>query len=199
MPGSGPDAPPADAPITPTDDPAPDAPATVRFAYPADVAECVDPAAPDPMVCRSENMGASANLFQMVVDLQDTATAHPWVAYVRFPVDNQIAGRTITAIALRVTATDDPAAASNSTGEVFAVAPFSLAELTGIAPAKTGARLVSSQGAVALLDVIEFPLPTDSVRAGESAHFGIFPVSTQGVDFWNSSGPNPPVLIIDVE
>lgn len=198
LPGVGPDAA-ADAPSTPTDGPLPDAATSVRFEYAAEVAECVDPAAPDPMACRTENVGASNNLFQLVVDLQDTATAHPWVAYVRFPVDNQLAGRTITAVALRVTATDDALAVSNSTGEVFAVAPFSLADLTGTAPAKTSARLAPSQGAVALLDVVEFPLPTDSVRAGEPAHFGIFPVSPQGVNYWNSSGPDPPVLIIDTE
>lgn len=191
-----PDAPPGDGPAVPTDDPAP---ASVRIEYPATIAECVDPGAPDPMACRTQNMGASANLFQMVVDLQDTAAAHPWVAYVRFAVDDQLAGKTITKVLLRVTATDDDLAVSNSTGEVFAVEPFSLADLTGTAPAKTSARLAPSQGAVAKLDVKEFPLPLDSVTASEPAHFGIFPVSPQGGNFWNSSGPNPPVLVIDVE
>ena len=151
------------------------------------------------MACRTENLGGSNNLFQMVVDLQDTATAHPWVAYIRFPVDNQLEGRVITAISLRVTVTDDAAADSNSTGEVFAVAPFSLGDLTGTAPAKIGERLAPSQGAVVKLDMKDFPLPTTSVSAGTPAHFGIFPVSTQGVNFWNSSGPNPPILIIDVD
>lgn len=193
------DAPPVDAPVEPTDGPVADSSTAARFEYPADVAECVDPGAPDPQACRTQNMGASANLFQMVVDLQDTAAAHPWVAYVRFAIDDQIAGRTITAITLRVTATDDAAADSNSTGEVFAVAPFSLADLTGTAPAKTSARLAPSQGAVAKLDVIDFPLPLDAATAEQPAHFGIFPASAQGVNYWNSSGPKPPVLIIDTE
>lgn len=171
----------------------------MRYEYPAEIAECVDPGAPDPAACRTQNMGSSNNLFQMVVDLEDTAAAHPWVAYLRFAVDDQIAGRTITAVALRVTVTNDAAADSNSTGEVFAVAPFSLADLTGSAPAKIGVRLAPSQGAVVKLDVKDFPLPLDAVTADAPAHFGIFPVSAQGVNFWNSSGPNPPILIIDVE
>lgn len=88
---------PTDAPVAPTDDPSPDVPTSTRFEYAAGIAECVDPAAPDPMACRTQNLGASNNLFQMVVDLQDTPTAHPWVAYIRFAVDDQIEGRVITA------------------------------------------------------------------------------------------------------
>ncbi len=105
----------------------------------------------------------------------------------------------VASIKLRVTVTDDELAPATNTGEIFAVAPFSLADLTGTAPAKTSGRLAPSQGAVDKLDVVDFPLPIDSVTAGAPAHFGIFPVVTQGVNYWNIDGPNPPVLIIDTE
>jgi hypothetical protein len=177
----------------------PDADLRTHFEYPADVAECVDPAAPDPAVCRTANVGSGNDLFQMSVDLEDAGVGHPWVAYIRFAVDAEFAGKTVTSVKLRVVATDDTLAAAPETGDVFAVAPFVGADLTGTAPAKVGARLAGSQGAVDTLDIVEFPLPVASVTAGTPAHFGLFPTNTNGAIYWNSSGPNPPRLIIDTQ
>jgi hypothetical protein len=183
--------------------PDPDGPADTilmtHFEYPADVAECVDPGAPNPTTCRSENKGSQNDLFQMVVDLDDAANGNPWVGYIRFVIDDAFAGQPITSVKLRVTVTDDELAPAPQTGEVFAVAPFVLADLTGTAPAKVGNRLAASLGAVDKLDVVDFPLPVASVSAGAPAHFGIFATTTSGVNYWNKSGPNPPVLVIDTE
>jgi hypothetical protein len=181
-----------DAPIDPIDAPQPDAPDPARFEYGAVVAECVNPNQPSALECRAINGDA-----ELAVDLRDSATNAPWVAYVRFDLDAAFAGRTITRVVLRATTTDAPNAEGPQSGEVFAVEPFAAADLEGTAPAKISDRLAPSTGPVDALTTVEWPLPSALVSAGGSVYLGLFPIDENGVNYGNTSSATPPRLVID--
>jgi len=171
-----------------------DAPGAETLVYPAAIAACLDPGAPDPDVCTQVN-GAE----QLVIDTIDSVTGNPWYGYVRFDLDSAIANRTVTAVTLRVVATSAAKANGPSTGEVWAVQPFSLASLFTTAPAQVGGRLAPSQGTVTQLQVIDWPLPLATVSASGSVYLGLFPTSDDGVNYWNQDGTTPPRLVVDVQ
>src|SRR5439155_20081297 len=111
---------------------------------------------------------------QLVVDLLDSGTMHPWNAYLRFDLDAAFAGRHLVDVRLRNTATDDNLAPSNTTGRVWKVAPFALADLSVAAPAKVGSSpLAGSQGSVQKLEVMEWSLPTSLVTPSASIYLGL--------------------------
>lgn len=189
----GPDASDPDAPHL--DAPAPDGAMVTHVEYPATVAECLDPMAPNPLVCRAIN-----GQQQMVIDMKDSATLNPWQGYVRFDLDTAIAGKTIVKVQLRVVATNDAKAPGGNTGEVWKVQSFTLQSLTGTTPAKIGASpLAGTQGAVIKLGPIAWPLPLDTVASGGAVFLAVITTASDGVNYWNIDGANPPRLAIDFQ
>jgi hypothetical protein len=185
----------ADAPFgTPDALPAADA-APVHVEYVATIAECLDPEIPDPAECRGFNGPA-----QLVLDNSDSTTNDPWYGYVRFDLDGAIAGRTVTSVVLRLTATNDPKADGPNTGVVWAVDPFDLTSLTGTTPQHVGTTpLAGSQGSVVELEVVDWPLPAGAVVANTPVYLGLETPSGDGVNYWNLAGPDPPRLIVDAQ
>jgi hypothetical protein len=162
--------------------------------YAATVADCINPMTLNPDTCESLT-GAG----EMNVDLADTPN-NPHHAYLRFDLDGAFAGRTVTAVRLQLHTTDDQNAGSPSSGEVWSVATFVRADLFTGAPAKQGSAPIAADiGTVARMAPVEFSLPVTSVTANGAACFGIFPLSTEGVDYYNDSGAQPPQLVVDYQ
>ena len=182
------DGPPADAP--------PDAPPDARtmFAYTATVAECVDPAAPNPDTCKMIK-----GQDQLVVDLLDATTMQPWDVFIRFDLDSAFGMATVQKLTLELTVTDDNLAPSGNSGVVWQVAPFTKMDLYTKEPAKIGMMPISgSQGAITKLEVVHFPLPAMLAAPNGSVYLGMTTPSQDGANYWNLAGPNPPRLLVEI-
>lgn len=168
---------------------------TTRFTYAATVAECASPNIVDPMYCRSINGNT-----QLVVDEKDSTTNLPWYAFVRFDLDGAIAGKIVSSVTLRVVATTNGKADGPNSGDVWRVSAFSLQSLQqNQLPAKQGSsKLAGSQGAVKEQQVVEWPLPVSTVSPSAPVYLGIYLTTSDGVNYWNTDGEEPPQLIIDL-
>ena len=60
------------------------------------------------------------------------------------------------------------------------------------------APIAGTQGAVTRLQVVEWPLPTAVVAAGV-VFLRLATPSSDGVNYWNLDGPEPPRLVIDLQ
>ncbi|MBV8760091.1 MAG: hypothetical protein JO257_22560 [Deltaproteobacteria bacterium] len=191
---SGPDAPIArDAAV----DAAPDAPpdAQTQFLYVANIAACINPVAapPDPAACATS---AGANAVR--VDADDGG--HPWDTFLRFHIDTAIAGRTVTAVHLQLTASMNPNSNSDSSGSVYESVAFSSTDLTVAEPAKANpAAIAPSQGSVQLGATVVWPLPKRLGVAGTNVYLEVETASIDAVIYDNRSGLAPPMLIIDTQ
>jgi hypothetical protein len=165
-----------------------------HFEFPAAVAECIEPSTPDPAFCRSSNGN-----HELVADIKDSTTMKPWHGFVRFDPANTLAARTITSVTLRMVATNASNAAGPSSGEIWAVQPFALADLSVAEPAKVGVVLAPDQGAVTKLQTVDWPLPTTAVPPTGSVYLGLFPTGSDGVNYWNIDGATPPRLLVDAQ
>lgn len=162
--------------------------------YEADVAACIDPATPDPDACE-----AAVGFAIMSIDAEAVAgQGGRWEGYVRIPVGEEIAGRTVTAVRLRLHVPASNGADSPSSGEVWEVAPFSAADLAVAAPAQVQ-MLAPARGPVELDTTIELPLVGLELEAGTPVHLGLQPTTTNGVDYVNTNGATPPMLVVDLQ
>jgi hypothetical protein len=188
--GGEPDAPPADATV---DVPNPNA---ITKTYDAVIAECLDPMFPSAMACRSVNGNT-----QLVIDTKDTMTVGAWNAYIRFDLDDTLAGKAITKVTLRVMATTDSRAPGPSTGSVFRTGSFTQFSLEGTAPSIMGNAIAGSQGAVVANAPVSWPLPTSLMTgaASGSVYLAIVPNSDDGVNYYNTDGTTPPRLIVEAQ
>ena len=178
-------------------DSAPDAPpdAQTVFSYQATVAECVNPAMPNPDTCRSIKGND-----QLVADGSDATTMQPWDAFVRFDLDGQIAGKMIKTVHFVLTVTNDSLAPSGTSGAIWQVAMFDKPSLYLAEPAKVGTMPVApAQSSVAKLQAVTFTIPASLVAANSSLYLGIVNTSQDGVNYWNLDGANPPRLVITVK
>lgn len=164
--------------------------------YVAAVADCVDAVLPDPDVCETQ-----AGFGNMDVDLLESSTGHPDYAFLRFDLDGTLAGRTVVGVTLRLVVTDHVDADSDNSGEIWPVTPFDRSDLFSTVPTQVGSSPVGlSQGAVVQNQTVEWSLPSSLVAANESTHLGVFPLTNQGVNYWNAqNGTIPPRLIIDYQ
>lgn len=168
------------------------APQQKSVQYLADVAACIDPIILDPDACEAAN-GADA----MNIDENDTASTHPYHAFVSFELDSAFAGKTIQQVTLRLVVASYDKSAGDQSGEIWEVEQFDELDLDDYAPAKVGAAaLAQSGGPVTQGQVVEWTLPVDFVAPEKNIYLGIFPVSDDGVDYWNDDGAVPPVLVI---
>ena len=175
-------------------DAAADAPlAPLHLDYPASVAACIDPLAPDPSHCTQLNGSA-----QLAVDAHDASANEAWQGYVRFEVDGQLVGRTITAVTLVLVATSDSKSASPNSGEVWSVSPFTTASLSISTPMQI-AKVGLSQGSVVPLQTVQWPLPITAASANQPVYLGLITPNTDGTNYWNLTGPKPPILHVDAQ
>jgi hypothetical protein len=166
---------------------------------PPEVGDCIAVAlvTPDPDACQ-----ATSGLGQLSVDGQNAGlTGSPaTAAFLSFVLDNAFAGKQVTSVTLQMTVANETSANGNMSGEVWAVEPFTRPDLFTKVPAKQGsAPLAADQGAVVPLQVVSWPLPSDSVTANQSVYLGVFPLSTDGVDDYGKVSPAPPKLIVQYQ
>lgn len=167
--------------------------------YLANVADCVDLTDPDPDVCEAKNGGAmSVDNVNDALATSDAAPGPPSAAFLRFNLDGAFAGKTVTKVEVEAKALTGTSAASDSSGQVWSVSTFTRPDLFTAVPTK-GTLLAGSVGAVASGATVKWTLPTTSVTAGNPACFGIYPVSTNGVDYQNAKGTSPPRLIVSYQ
>jgi hypothetical protein len=165
--------------------------------YSALLAECVGDDGLDPDAC--EDYAGEGVPGHMAIDLVSDDD-ELLVAYLAFPVDAALQGKTVTAVTLRLETTDLTWSESDATGEIWAVEPFTLSDLFSLQPAKTGATaLAPDQGPAGLSQPVSWSLPVDSVSPDSTIYLGLFPVSTNGVYYWNLDGTAPPVLVVDYQ
>lgn len=187
----------ADAPVEPAVDAGPDAPpdAQTRFLYVANLASCINPMAtpPDPAACAT---AAGPNAVR--VDADDVG--HPWDTFLRFHIDAAIAGRTVTAVHLQMTASTNANSNSPSSGSVYESVAFSSTDLTMAEPAKADpAAIAGPQGAVALGQTVVWPLPTQLGVESTNVYLELETADTDAVIYDNKNGAVPPTLIVDTQ
>jgi hypothetical protein len=162
--------------------------------YIASVAACISYDAPNPEVCEAQVLPN-----EILVDTQEGNTGDPMGAFLRFDLDGALAGKTVTAVRLRVRVTQYMLGDSVETGEVFGVAPFTFDDLFNGVPGKVSAVLAPSQGPVAHLEIVDFPLPTSVAKPNAGLFLSIAPVSNDLVSYYNHETPDAPRLIVDYE
>jgi len=165
---------------------------SVELSYGAAIADCVNPTSPNPDTCAAEGGG-----IRMSVDLEEGMPPTPRISFLRFDLDAQLAGKSVDSVELRLSVPMFVGAESNDSGEVWRVTEFDRAALFTAAPTKVGASpAAASVGAVAQGQTVVFELPSSLVSAGGSVYLGVFPLSTNGVDYSNVLGAVPPALVI---
>lgn len=173
-----------------------DAPLPLSVEYVAVVADCVNPAVPNPDTCKTVN-GAT----YIAIDANDSATDNPWIGFLRFDLDNVLAGRIVTSLRLRLVASSNSNASAPNSGRIWQVGPFARTDLfVAPVPARIGATLLAgTQGSVEPLQVITWTLPVSLAVANGSVYLEIETVNSDGTTYWNLAGPNPPRLLIDLQ
>lgn len=160
--------------------------------FTATVAECISPTTFDPDGCE-----ASTGVGEMSVDTSDSMTLLPIHSFIRFDIDGIIANKTIDTVTLRLTVTASMKASSTQSGEIWRVQSFSENSLHMSEPAKVGMTPIGvDKGAVTQNQVLTWSLPTDLVEPNQSVFLGIFPLSSDGVNYYNTAGAEPPRLTI---
>lgn len=198
LPGTTPPDAPGTVDVAPPDaapDALPDAPAITHVEYPASVAECTDPSAPDPDFCINRN-----GTGRLAVDNSDTASGNGWVSFLRFDLDGVIAGRTVTSVKLQLNVSMDGAAASNNSGVVWLVGAFTRASLdSSVPPVIGGSAIAGTQGAVAPGDVVSWSLPPALAMANGSVFLKVSSPSDDGALYYSNTGTRPPKLVLDLQ
>lgn len=160
--------------------------------YVADIAVCTQDTVFDPEAC-----GVQAGVDQFTVDLSDT-DALIATGWVRFVLDDMLAGAEITSAEVVFVVGSDTSDGSGSTGELWTTEPFDLADLSSADPATL--ELVGDDLGVARLGAeVIWSVPIDLVSAGEPLYLAIVPLATDGVDLWNASSATPPRLVITAQ
>jgi hypothetical protein len=160
--------------------------------YTASVADCIYVAAPDPDVCLADQGGST-----MGVDL-DNDMMQEVRSYLRFDIDDQLAGRQIVDVTLQITVSDLMNAGSPGSGVVHEVSPFTRMDLFGAVPTN-GPQLAGDQGAVVQSMLVEWTLPTATVVPDTPVYLGVVPTLTEGIDYWNNAGMVPPRLVVTAQ
>lgn len=171
-------------------------PSTQTVTYPATHAACVmlDLMTPEPGTCVSftppDGMTTDLVISSMMPELGGSASL------VHIPVGGEFAGRDIVEVRLRLHTL--PMTDSPQTGEVWAVESFTPMSIETVLPAQVGAAPLAPDMGASLGDVdVVWVLPNDAVTPNADAYLGIFPIDTDGVDFYSHLGPSPPVIEVE--
>ena len=169
--------------------------AGTEFTYTPAIVACINPMAapPDPAACAT-----SAGPNSVRIDAADLA--HPWDAFVRVDLDDAFAGRTVTAVHLRMTASTSTSSDSVNSGLVYKSTAFTLADLSVAEPAKASpTALAPSQGAVAAQQTVDWALPASLATPHGSIYLELETPSSNAVIYWDLGGTTPPALVVDVQ
>jgi len=162
----------------------------------ASVADCIDTVTPDPDACEAvDGMG------HLSVDGLVTATGNPSYGFLRFDIDDTIAGRTVTSVLLQLTVSDHVDAPAPQSGDIWQVETFTRADLFNAVPAQLGAAPLAPSLITDLVndELVELTLPVDSVTANAPTTLGVFLSISNGVRYWNLNGAVPPELVIEYQ
>lgn len=157
--------------------------------YEAVVADCINPLTPNPDTCAAE---LPAGLITVDQDQKGMGERH---SFLRFDLDDVFVGKTVDAVTLRLRVPMLSGSDSDQTGDLWLVTAFTRADLFVAEPSNVGSSpVVASLGATPQGALVEFTLPTAIAVVDGSVFFGLRPVSTNGVDYIDSDGVEPPVL-----
>jgi hypothetical protein len=163
--------------------------------YVAVVADCIDPMDPNPTECEVDTGFGIMSIDEIV-----SGTGARNEVYIRFNLDGALSGKSVVSVKLRLVVSNKASAGSDQTGEVWEVAPFMKTDLYLMAPSKVGvSALASDMGSVSQGEQVDWDLPITLVAPNSSVFLGVFPVSTDGVEYWNATGDVPPELIIEYQ
>jgi hypothetical protein len=168
--------------------------------YVASIADCINLTDPDPDTCES-----TTGLNLMSVDSLDVQTGAANHSYVRFDLDDALAGVQVTAVRLLLRTGPDINASSDQSGEVWQVATFDRDDLFTAAPTNEGsAPLAESMGgtdpeAIGSSQDVVWSLPSTVAVPNGPLCLGLLPASDDGVDYLNTKSPTPPTLTVEYE
>ncbi len=154
--------------------------------YEATIADCVDPASPNPDQCANPTEA-------LWIDQSDMR------AYLRFEPDDTIAGATIISATLRLTVGTYSQAQGDTSGEMWEVEPFTRPDLFNSAPLPVGSVLAGDQGPADPENHVAWPLPVALVVPSTPVYLGVIPVSFNSVGYLNLNGTNPPQLVVEYQ
>ncbi len=164
--------------------------------YTAVVSGCNDAVNLDPLMCEAI---ASPREGAMIVD-GAAAGFGPYNSYVGFDLDASVAADQVVAVTLRLYVTDSADAESSSSGEVYAVEPFTHGDLFMVQPQTVGPLLAPDQGGVTTGQAVDWPLPVSVVvDGGPSVYLGVLAIENDGIDYWSDAGAQPPQLLVELQ
>jgi hypothetical protein len=170
------------------------------LSYSASIADCVNPAAPDPDDCAADAAAFEGGPGRMVLDTYySNGGGGARTIYLRFDLDAAFAAADVATVALELSTPPDAWAASDNTGDIWSVGSFTRPDLFSAAslPADLGATAISgSLGVLAAGATVSFPLPTALAIPGAAVTLRVRPLSTDGAVLWNMTGTTPPRLVI---
>jgi hypothetical protein len=183
---------PGDAAIV-SDDAAP-----LEVDYVAAVVDCLEEVSgtnpPNPDACLAY-AGGKDGPNEVWIDLKK-GSHRAFTGYLRFDVDDKLAGRTLLDARVEVTVTTYATAAGNSPA-LWECAPFTRASLFVQAPALIGAAFIDpSQGIVSPSETVSYRLPSSLVAPSTAVYLALVPEVANGSGYWNLMGPKPPRLVV---
>ena len=118
--------------------------------------------------------------------------------FVRFDLEGALSGKTIDSVHLRLVTANVSNAGSDKSGQIWEVAPFTKDSLGLGQPADVGMAAVAADlGAVIASQDYLWQLPAKLVAPNKPVFLSVRNPSTDGVDYWNDHGTEPPSLIVD--
>lgn len=158
-------------------------------------AECLNPVEPDPRGCDDRHTMTVDADFRPAAGTSNTSLG-PRAAYLRFDLDQQLAGRVIESAYMELNVADFDEAKSPQSGELWEVEPFDSSTTTIRSPARMGTNLAPSFGPIAAGAKVQLTVPPGKLRPNTSLYLGVLPASNDGVDYYDELGVKPPTLVI---
>lgn len=155
-------------------------------------ADCTDPSEPDPDDC-----DADTTFGAFTIDADASPFNQEWIGYLRFAPGNELAGKTIDGVQLRLVVVDQAQADADDSGEIWLCEAFDRNDLFEGAPEFIGAASVgASVGPVARAQQVTFDLVGVTVEADTPIYFAVDTNSMDGVDYADERSATPPTLVV---
>ncbi len=155
-------------------------------------ADCIDPSDLDPDQC---DAAAAANAFTL--DAEANFPAVSWSGYLRFSPGDELAGRTVDSVRLRLRTSGEERSDSDDSGTVWECEAWDRASLPDGPPDKVGSAPVAvSVGAVGLDEEVVFNLVGLIVAANTPVYLAVETGSIDGVDYLDERSATPPTLVV---
>lgn len=120
--------------------------------------------------------------------------------FIRFDLDDQLAGKTITRVRVRLRTRDRDDAGSMSSGELWACEAFDAQSLESQIPARVGDAPIAPEIGPVGADMNYFmEIEPAAVQANSSLYIRYVPTSNDGLYLNTPEEPGPPKLIIDAQ